>query len=249
MIHHRDIISPVPRTADTGQIVLAGHGICRSFGSGAKIVRVLDNLDISLPRGAFSLIKGPSGCGKSTLLAVLAGLTAPDSGRVDALGSDLWAMKPAAHDAFRLRHMGFIFQGSILFPALTAREQITFVLGHMGVPEAEGKRRATAALEEMGLGPRMNLLPEALSGGEKQRVAIACALAKQPDLIFADEPTSALDTENAEMVSRNLRALATDHGVTVVCVTHDDRLGPWADRTYYMAAGRIARLETARGAA
>ena len=224
--------------------VLSGTGLSKAFGKGDKAVQILHGLDIALPRGALSLVKGPSGCGKSTLLAILAGLTAPDAGTVDALGARLWAMKPAARDAFRLKHMGFIFQGSILFPALRAHEQIELVLGHMGIPARQARERAMAALADVGLGPRAALRPDALSGGEKQRVAIACALAKRPRLIFADEPTSALDTENGEMVSRHLRRLASEHGVTVICVTHDDRLSPFADRIYHMRAGRIDRIET-----
>lgn len=224
--------------------MLAGTGLSKSFGRGARAAQILHDLDINLPRGALSLVKGPSGCGKSTLLAILAGLTPPDRGRVATLDSDLWAMKPGARDAFRLRHMGFVFQGSILFPALRAHEQIELVLGHMGIAPAEARTRAMAALEDVGLGPRAHLRPAALSGGEKQRVAIACALAKAPQIIFADEPTSALDTENSEMVSRHLRRLASEHGVTVLCVTHDDRLSPWADRIYHMRDGRIDRIQT-----
>lgn len=220
-------------------IVLSGRGLAKSFGRGAARVPILDGLDIALPQGAFSLIKGPSGCGKSTLLAILAGLTPPDTGEVELLGTRIWSLTRRQRDAFRLAHMGFVFQGSILFPALTAAEQIELVLGHMRVPAAQARRRALAALDDVGLAPRAHLLPAALSGGEKQRVAIACALAKSPRLIFADEPTSALDTENSAVVSTHLRRLATDHGVTVVCVTHDDRLTPFADRILNMRAGRI----------
>lgn len=229
---------------DTNLQVLSGTAISKHFGKGAKAVQILENLDITLPRGALSLVKGPSGCGKSTLLAILAGLTAPDAGQVNVLGQDLWSLRASARDAFRLRHMGFVFQGSILFPALRAHEQIALVLGHMGIPATEARDRAMAALEDVGLGPRANLRPDELSGGEKQRVAIACALAKAPQVIFADEPTSALDTENSDMVSRHLRRLASDHGVSVICVTHDDRLSPFADRIYHMRAGRIDRIQT-----
>ncbi len=229
---------------DTDLHVLSGTQISKSFGKGAKGVQILQGLDIAMPRGALSLVKGPSGCGKSTLLAILAGLTAPDAGRVNALGQDIWSLRPAARDTFRLQHMGFVFQGSILFPALRAHEQIELVLGHMGIAPQVARDRAMKALEDVGLGHRANLRPDALSGGEKQRVAIACALAKAPQIIFADEPTSALDTENSDLVSRQLHRLATDHGVTVICVTHDDRLSPWADRIYHMRAGRIDRLQT-----
>jgi putative ABC transport system ATP-binding protein len=237
MIHTLGIDDP--KTA-----VLSGRQICKSFGKGAKAVQILQELDIELPRGVMSLVKGPSGCGKSTLFAVLAGLTAPDRGQVAALGQDLWSLPARGRDGFRLAHMGFVFQGSILFPALRAHEQIELVLGHMGVEGEAARARAMAALGDVGLGHVAHLYPDALSGGEKQRVAIACALAKSPQIIFADEPTSALDTENCDMVSRHLRALASDHGVTVVCVTHDDRLSPWADQIYHMRAGKIDRIET-----
>lgn len=230
-------------TISKAQIVLSGTGLGKAFGRGHKRVQILEDLDIALPRGAFSLVKGPSGCGKSTLLAILAGLTAPDTGRVEALGSAIWSLQQSKRDAFRLSHMGFIFQGSILFPSLTAMEQIKLVLGYMNVSGTEAEDRAMASLRDVGLENRAHMLPAALSGGEKQRVSIACALAKAPQLIFADEPTSALDTENAEMVSQNLRRLASEHHVTVVCVTHDDRLTPWADRIHHMRDGRIVGID------
>lgn len=224
--------------------ILSGEGLSKSFGPGAQ---VLDGLNISVPAGELTLIKGPSGCGKSTLLAILAGLTAPDRGRVRALQTDLWSLSPAQRDAFRLAEMGFIFQGSILFPALTAREQIEFVLGQMGLDAARARARASAALRDIGLEPRAHLRPDALSGGEKQRVSIACALAKQPKLIFADEPTSALDSENAALVGAQLRRLSAERGATVLCVTHDDRLSDWADRILHMRGGRM--IEPMTGAA
>ena len=233
MIHTTDI-----------PIALSGHGLAKSFGRGARALRILEGLDIALPRGAFSLIKGPSGCGKSTLLAILAGLTAPDAGAVELIGTPIWSLKPGARDAFRLAQIGFIFQGSILFPALTATEQIELVLGHMGIPAPEARQRALAALADVGLAERAHLLPAALSGGEKQRVAIACALAKAPALIFADEPTSALDTENAAMVGGLLGRLARHHATTVVCVTHDDRLSTYADYILTMNQGRITGTTT-----
>jgi len=224
--------------------VLIGTQISKSFGKGSRAVKILKDLDIALPRGALSLVKGPSGCGKSTLLAILAGLTSPDGGKVNVLGQDIWALRRAARDDFRLRNLGFVFQGSILFSALRAHEQIELVLSHMGIAPDIAHARAMKSLEDVGLGARAMLRPDALSGGEKQRVAIACALAKSPQIIFADEPTSALDTENSDLVSRLLRSLATDHGVSVVCVTHDDRLTPFANQIYHMRAGKIERIQT-----
>ncbi|MDO5527933.1 MAG: ABC transporter ATP-binding protein [Paracoccus sp. (in: a-proteobacteria)] len=223
----------------SGLTSITATGLAKSFGTGGKARAILDGLDIALPQGALSLIKGPSGCGKSTLLAILAGLTPPDRGEVNLLGTRIWSLGQKQRDAFRLAELGFIFQGSILFPALTASQQIELVLGYMGIGPAEATRRAQAALEAVGLAGRAALRPDALSGGEKQRVAIACALAKSPRIIFADEPTSALDGENSDLVSDQLRRLARAEGASVVCVTHDDRLTRFADHILTMREGRI----------
>lgn len=227
-----------------GLPALSATGLRKSYKHKKKNVQILQGLDISLPCGVLSLIKGPSGCGKSTLLAILAGLTAPDAGHVNVLGQSIWSLPTPKRDTFRLLHMGFVFQGSILFPALCAHEQIELVLGHIGVSAYEARIRAQAALDDVGLSNCANLRPDAMSGGEKQRLAIACALAKRPQLIFADEPTSALDSENSEMVSSHLRRLAYHHNVTVICVTHDDRLSPWADQIYHMRSGQIENVES-----
>lgn len=223
----------------TRDIAITARGVSKSFRNGKARIDVVQNLDITVDAGAFTLIKGPSGCGKSTLLAILAGLTSPDKGKVELEDTALWSLSARKRDAFRLKNMGFIFQGSILLPSLKAHEQISFVLQQMGVPRGEAYSRACQALCDVGLGDRIDLLPSALSGGEKQRVSVACALAKKPRVIFADEPTSALDGENGERVSSKLRDLAQQRGVAVVCVTHDDRLTPFADRILQMKDGRF----------
>lgn len=225
--------------------VLRCHGVEKGFGRGARRIAVIRRLDLSVVAGSFTLIKGPSGCGKSTLLAMLAGLTPPDQGRVHALGTDLWALDRRARDALRLARMGFIFQGAVLFPALSARDQVALLLTEMGLPRKAALAQAGPALAAVGLADRGHLRPASLSGGEKQRVAIAMALAKRPAIIFADEPTSALDSENALTVARLLRAEAAAVGAAVLCVTHDDRLTPHADRILWMREGRIASDETA----
>ncbi|WP_374800067.1 ABC transporter ATP-binding protein [Paracoccus sp. p3-h83] len=218
---------------------LSARMLGKSFPNGPVMVPVIRDLDLTIPGHSMTLVKGPSGCGKSTLLAMLAGLTEPDHGGVQIGDTDLWALPTAARDAFRLAQMGFIFQGAVLFPALTAAEQIRFVLEQMGIPAAEARDRAHAALDDVGLTPRRDLRPAALSGGEKQRVSIACALAKRPRVIFADEPTSALDSENGRIVGTLLRDTAHRSGAAVVCVTHDDRLTTYADRILHMEDGRI----------
>jgi len=218
---------------------LQAEGICKAFVSGQQRTQVLDGLTLSIEAGELTLISGPSGCGKSTLLAVLSGLQKVDSGRVQALGSELGQLDLRALERFRLQHTGFVFQGFNLFPALSAFEQVELPLNHMGMSRDEARRRARSSLEEVGLGHRMRLRPSELSGGEKQRVAIARALAKEPELLFADEPTSALDAANGQMIIDILHRIARTHGTTVLCVSHDPRLVVHADRVLAMEDGRI----------
>jgi putative ABC transport system ATP-binding protein len=185
------------------------------------------------------MVMGPSGSGKSTLVAALSGLMRPDTGRVTALNADLWSLSPTAIDRFRLDHCGFIFQGFNLFAALTATQQVATVLKYKGYSRKNALRAAKEALEEVGLGAKTHLRPSELSGGEKQRVAVARALAKHPKLLFADEPTSALDGENGQIVIRLLQRAAKAHGAAVICVTHDPRLEAYADRVVHIDDGLI----------
>lgn len=224
----------------SGDIAIVARGLTKRYASGGASLTVLDDVDFNAHRGEITLVMGPSGSGKSTLVAVLSGLLRPDSGTVNALGTDLWRQRPEAIDRFRMDHCGFIFQGFNLFPALTALEQVAHVLAFGGLTMKEARRRAAAALDDVGLTPRLDLRPAELSGGEKQRVAIARALAKQPRLIFADEPTSALDGENGQRVIHLLQRASREHDAAVVCVTHDQRLEAWADRVIHIEDGRIA---------
>ncbi|APR53914.1 ABC transporter ATP-binding protein [Sphingomonas koreensis] len=217
--------------------------VSKSYTVGQVRTQILFGVSVSVMPGELTLVVGPSGCGKSTLLAILSGLTLPDQGEVDALGNPICRMKAGARDAFRLANTGFVFQGFNLFNALTAEEQVAYVLQCMKVKPAEARQRARAALEAVGLGPRMRLRPFELSGGEKQRVAIARALAKQPRILFADEPTSALDSHNGHAVIALLRDIAHNQGAAVLCVTHDPRLLSFADRIIHMEDGRIIRDE------
>ena len=182
---------------------------------------------------------GPSGSGKSTLLAVMSALLRPDGGRVTALGQDLWRMNDLQLEKFRLRHCSYIFQGYNLFPALTARQQLEVVLRWgEGCSGFEARKRSEKVLGSLGLSHRMNLRPNQLSGGEKQRVAIGRALVKKPSFIFADEPTSALDWENGQQVIELLTGTAKK-GTTVLVVTHDPRLLGYAHRVFELADGKL----------
>ena len=211
----------------------------KSFVSGSVRETILNDLSITIDAGQLTLIGGPSGCGKSTLLAILSGLLSVDSGTVEVLGEDLTRLKPRAVERFRLQHVGFVFQDFGLFPALSAVEQVELPLRYMGLLKSAVHQRANEALDEVGLADKRHLKPAELSGGEKQRVAIARALAKQPALLFADEPTSALDAANGAAVTDLLHRIARTHGTTVLCVSHDPRLGIHADRLLAMEDGRI----------
>lgn len=227
-------------TGKHGTPAIEAKGLVKRFKTGRTHIEVLKNMDFDAAHGDLTMVMGPSGSGKSTLIAALSGLLKPDEGRVDILDvDDLWKKSSGRIDKFRLDHCGFIFQGFNLFPALTALQQVRIVLKYQGLEPAEQDRRARAALEEVGLGKRLNQRPSELSGGEKQRVAIARALAKNPQLIFADEPTSALDGENGQVVIRLLRRAAVEHGAAVICVTHDPRLEAYADRVIKMEDGKI----------
>lgn len=214
-------------------------GLCKSFKTGRSKIQVLKSVDFDAAAGEVTMVMGPSGSGKSTLIAALSGLLRPDDGRVVSLGQDIWKLNAGRNDRFRLDNCGFIFQGFNLFPALTALQQVTTVLKYQGLSPRKARDTAAHALDEVGLGHRLNQRPSALSGGEKQRVAIARALAKQPRLLFADEPTSALDGENGQIVTRLLQRAAKQHGAAVICVTHDHRLEAFADRVISIDDGII----------
>jgi len=223
-----------------GDFAIEAKGLRKRFKTGRTFIEVLKGVDFDARHGDLTMVMGPSGSGKSTLIAALSGLLKPEEGRVDALDvDDLWKLSSGRIDKFRLDHCGFIFQGFNLFPALTALQQVETVLKFQGLSDGDAKKRAKSALEEVGLGPRLNQRPSSLSGGEKQRVAIARALAKDPKILFADEPTSALDGENGQIVIRLLRRAATEYGAAVICVTHDPRLEAWADRIIKIEDGVI----------
>jgi putative ABC transport system ATP-binding protein len=219
---------------------LEGVGLLRGFGSGDGRTLAVDDVSLDLRPNELNLLMGPSGSGKSTLLAVISALLRPDAGRVRALGKDVWSLSQVELERFRLEHCSYIFQGYNLFPQLTARQQLEVVLRWgEGASRAEATRRANRVLDSLGLTKRAHLRPAQLSGGEKQRVAIARALVKEPSFVFADEPTSALDWENGQHVIELLRDVARRRGATVLVVTHDHRLVPYADRVFEMADGRL----------
>ncbi|HMP16451.1 MAG TPA: ABC transporter ATP-binding protein [Gemmatales bacterium] len=220
--------------------VLQGLHLCRAFGSGAERTVALDSTSIYLFPGQFTLLMGPSGSGKSTLLAILSALLPPDSGHVIVGGHDIWSLTEVQREKLRGREFGFVFQGYNLFPALSARQQLEIVLrwgNQLGGREA--RKRSEAILDRLGLGKKLHLRPNQMSGGEKQRVAIARALVKQPRVCFADEPTSNLDWHHGENVVRLLKEMVLEMNLSLLVVTHDHRLEPFADRILHLEDGHL----------
>jgi putative ABC transport system ATP-binding protein len=215
--------------AQTRTHAIAATGIQMDYRSGSETYHALKGVDLAVRVGDIQLLMGPSGSGKTTLLSILAGILTPTAGSVQLLGQDITQMSQAELARFRLAHIGFIFQGFNLFPALSALENIEVALNLKGIRGNAARQQGLELLTQVGLGNKAKSLPRDLSGGQKQRVAIARALAGDPDLIMADEPTAALDSQNGHAVTGLLAALAKQRGRTVLIVTHDPRIMHVAD--------------------
>jgi len=216
---------------------IAAQHIEMVFAQGAERFHALKDINLEIPTGNIQLLMGPSGSGKTTLLSILAGILTPTSGRVWLLGKEVTGMSRSQLSHFRLKNLGFIFQGFNLFPALTAIENVQLALTMKGVKPRAARAEAMALLEQVGLADKAKNLPRNLSGGQKQRVAIARALAANPPIIMADEPTAALDSHSGHAVIELLVKLAKEGGRTVLIVTHDPRIVDIADRVLYLEDG------------
>jgi putative ABC transport system ATP-binding protein len=223
---------------------LEARGLSKTFGRGDLAVTAVRSVDLRVARGEVVLVDGPSGSGKTTLLLMLGALLEPTSGSVVVDGDDIWALPERRRPSLRAHHFGFVFQDFNLLGALTAAENVTLAANLAGVTGHEARQRATSALERVGLGRRIDFRPDQLSGGEKQRVAVARALVNDPAAILADEPTANLDSANGRQVSRLLRALASDDQRAVIIVTHDNRLHDIADRVLWLEDGALQQIDT-----
>jgi putative spermidine/putrescine transport system ATP-binding protein len=213
------------------------EGLTRHFPGTPRAA--VDAIALDLPQGALLALLGPSGCGKTTTLRMIAGLEAPDAGRILVGGRDVTALPP------HRRNMGVVFQSYALFPHLSAARNVAFGLEMRGVPRAERAPRVADALALVGLTELAHRKPGQLSGGQQQRVALARALAPQPDLLLLDEPLSALDAKLREEVRDEIRALQQRVGATTVFVTHDQTEAlAMADLVAVMNEGRIEQLDT-----
>jgi putative ABC transport system ATP-binding protein len=218
--------------------VIAARGLTKVFGPAECEVVALRELDFAVHAGEFVAVMGRSGSGKSTLLHLLAGLDRPSGGSVHVGGRDLAALGDDELSLLRRRQVGVVFQDFNLLDVLTAEENVALPLALDGVAPAEARRRAGRALEQVGLARRARHRPAAMSGGERQRVAVARALAIDPLVLLADEPTGSLDSASGAGVLALLRALVDEHRHTVVLVTHDPNHAALADRLVVLRDGR-----------
>lgn len=205
-----------------------------------NIVRALDGVSLAVRKGDFIAIIGPSGSGKSTLMHTIGLLDRPTNGQVLVGGVDVTKMEENELARVRNKEIGFVFQAFNLLARTTARENVELPLIYAGVSAPERHRRATEALTRVGLGDRLDHMPNQLSGGQQQRVAIARALVTEPSIILADEPTGNLDSKSGVEVMAFLQELHAT-GVTIVLVTHDARVALHADRVVRIADGTITR--------
>jgi len=214
--------------------------IRKSFGS----LEVLKGIDLSIQKGEIVSIVGPSGAGKTTLLQIIGTLDKPDSGSVFVDGIDTTQLSQKKLSDFRNKHIGFVFQFHQLLPEFTAIENIMIPAYIAGVGSKQARQRAEELLRFMGLSERAKHKPNELSGGEKQRVAVARALINNPDVILADEPSGSLDSKNKEELHQLFFDLRDKYGQTFVIVTHDEQLASITDRTIHMRDGILENLET-----
>ncbi len=215
--------------------------IHKSFGA----LEVLGGIDLTIGRGEVVSIVGPSGAGKTTLLQIMGTLSRPDCGTLRIAGTDVLAMGDRRLTRFRGDHIGFVFQFHQLLPEFSALENVMLPALIARRPKAEAQRRATELLDFMGLADRRTHKPAELSGGEKQRVAVARALVNAPDVVLADEPSGSLDSHNKVELHQLFFDLRREFGQTFVIVTHDEQLAATTDRTIHLADGRVVR-ETRR---
>lgn len=221
--------------------MIALQGITRHFQLGEQPVCALEQINLTITSGEYIAVMGPSGSGKSTLLNVLGLLDRPDSGHYLLDGTDTAQLGERELATLRSRRIGFVFQSFHLVPRLSARENIELPLMLSGMAPALRRQRVDALLEGLALSNRAGHKPAELSGGQRQRVAIGRAMAMSPALLLADEPTGNLDSHSGEEVMALLERLNRQQGITLIVVTHDERLGARAGRQIRMNDGRIVQ--------
>ena len=221
------------------EYILKTTKVCRHFPvvQGEDFI-ALNQVSLSIQKGSLTILRGRSGSGKTTLLNILGALDRPTSGSVEFDGEDITKFAEKQRELIRRTKIGFIFQSVSLIPIMTAYENVEFALRLSNYPE-DKKKRVEESLKLVGLGARMDHMPQELSGGEQQRVAIARAIAHRPSILFADEPTAELDSASAVNVMKIFRELVQKEGVTIVMTTHDMGLMEASDAIFMLKDGEL----------
>lgn len=227
--------------------ILELKDICKDYQQGKEPVRVLKNINLTVEEGEYLAIMGPSGSGKTTLMNIIGCLDVPTSGSYTLAGRDLKDLGDDELAEIRNKHLGFVFQGFHLLPKMNAVDNVALPLLYAGVSLKERRKRAEEALKAVGLGERMNFLPNQLSGGQCQRVAIARAMVGKPKLLLADEPTGALDTKAGNQIMDIFRQLSSE-GMTIIMITHEPSIAACANKTYHILDGELLTNQEQGGA-
>jgi putative ABC transport system ATP-binding protein len=221
------------------------RGLTKVYQEGSRERQVLQGLDAEFGQGEFVAVRGRSGSGKTTLLNLIAGIDLPSSGEISIAGQELTRMSDRERTLFRRRHIGFVFQFFHLIPTLTVLENVALPAELAGVADGRASQQALDMLSQVGMHPWAEEYPDQLSGGEKQRVAVARALLLRPPIVLADEPTGNLDSATAEVVMSVLTGMSRDREACLILVTHSRE---WASRAERQFALRDGRLEEDRAA-
>jgi putative ABC transport system ATP-binding protein len=221
-------------------VLIRLRGVTKVYGSGQIALMALKGIDLDISAGEFVAIMGPSGSGKSTAMNILGCLDTPTAGQYLFQGVHVEALSRDQRARLRRRYLGFVFQGFNLLARTTAQENVELPLLYRGEGAAVRRAAAAAALNSVGLGGWEHHTPAELSGGQQQRVAIARAIVSEPAVLLADEPTGNLDTQRSQEIMQLLRGLNTEHGITVLMVTHEPDMAAYARRLVHFVDGEIA---------
>ena len=219
--------------------VIVATSLWKEYGDKHTKVTAIKNVSLKVKKGEVTLILGPSGSGKTTLLSMIGCILSPDRGEIVIDGENINNMSEKELGQVRREKIGFVFQSFNLLKSLTVRENVEVSLNLIGIKGETARKKSTGILIELGLGDRIDFYPNSLSIGEKQRVSIARAIINDTKIILADEPTGNLDFKNGQKIAKILKRLAKEHKISVIIVTHDNRIESIADRILYLEDGMI----------
>ena len=224
--------------------ILHCENISKIFNAGEAEVKALQGVTLDMYENELLMLVGPSGCGKTTFVSVLSTLLSFEEGYCEVLGEDITKMSDEEKTAFRGENMGFVFQSFNLLPSLSSIDNVALPLSIAGVSREEAHKQAKEMLNAVELADKADGKPNSLSGGQQQRIAIARALVHQPKLIICDEPTSSLDHKSGKVVMQLLKKIIKERKISMIIVTHDNRIYEYADRIATMEDGKILKVDS-----